>query len=63
MLRENVPYNYHGQQSACLPRSFVLGVLQFFAQFLEFCVIEELANLRKHLSFLFLLGMMFHIIV
>jgi hypothetical protein len=57
------PNNYQGRQSACLTRSFVLGVLQFFAQFLEFCVIEELADFRKHLSFLFLLGMMFHVIV
>jgi hypothetical protein len=51
------------QQLAGFARPFVFGAFQFLSQLLECCTIENIAYCWKHLAFLFLLGMMFHIIV
>lgn len=51
------------QQLAGFARPFVFGGFQFLSQLLECCTIQNIAYFWKHLAFLFLLGMMFHIIV
>jgi hypothetical protein len=48
---------------ASLPQPLVFGRLHFLAQLFEFCAVYSLPYLREQLTFLFLLGMMFDIII